>query len=342
MNQVINRFSTSVFSILIRARSYTRKLIKTNSYLSKLYSDTQYRIQNRQQFVRPHAHEHMLADSVRINAYHAAISKFIKRGDTVIDLGTGTGILSFFAAQKGAKKIYALEHSGVIEVAKRVATHNKIDNIEFIQTHSKTFTLDTPVDAIIHEQMGHLLFEEHMVENICDLRDRLLVKGGIIIPSRFEFFIEPIKVKDFNHIPLIKEQKIHGIDFSCLKGLELPRDYYFLQRNEPELIDYFLCDPQPIYSFDLHTVNPTDIPRELSYSRIVKRGGRLDGFIVYFRCILDEDLTFTTAPTENRATNWTCHFLRVESRTYDEGQPLHFDLKAEHLETPKTWQWSHR
>jgi type I protein arginine methyltransferase len=250
------------------------------------------------------------------------------------------GILAFFAARQGAKKVYALDHADIISAARQVAKFNNIKNVEFIQSHSKEFTLDTSVDVIIHEQMGNFLVDEFMVDNISDLRDRLLRKGGRIIPDTFELFIEPVKVVDSHHVPLIREMKIHGIDFSCLREKGAEELYSFIWRSDPASIDYFLCDPQPIYKFNLKTINPAEIPNAFNYSRIVRHAGRLDGFIVYFRCIFDDEIFLTTGPFHNRATNWKYWLLRIESRNFEEGDSLNFQLKAEDLQIPTTWQWS--
>jgi histone-arginine methyltransferase CARM1 len=56
----------------------------------------------------------MLQDTVRTSSYKAAVDRFsddsIKSKD-IMDLGAGSGILSFFAAQRGAKTVYAMEAS---------------------------------------------------------------------------------------------------------------------------------------------------------------------------------------------------------------------------------------
>jgi type I protein arginine methyltransferase len=298
-----------------------------------------YSQKNRQAFSGWREHEFMLIDRPRVDSYFEAISRLVKPGQTVLDLGTGVGILGFFAALQRVEMVYAVDHSDIILAAKRVADFNNIKNIQFINAHSTNVSLDSKIDVIIHEQMGNFLFDEHMVDNVCDLRDRLLKENGIIIPSLFEFFIEPAMVIDEHHVPMLKELNIHGIDYSCLQERG-PEDFYpFLWRNDPEAIDHFLCDPKPIYSLDLMTIKPKDLPTQLRFSRKVIKGGRLDGFIVYFHCLLDDDIMFTTGPEKDRATSWKYWLLRVESRDYCEGDMINFELIAKDLQTPGTWEW---
>ena len=73
----------------------------------------------------------MLEDSVRTPKYREAIvgnpSNFA--GKVVMDVGCGSGILSLFAAQAGAKKVYACEASGAAEIARKLIKANGFDNI---------------------------------------------------------------------------------------------------------------------------------------------------------------------------------------------------------------------
>ena len=94
----------------------------------------------------------MLSDEPRMAFYHKAINRHIKPGNRVIDLGTGTGILAAFASRQGAAKVYAIDHSSIIEHAQRLAAENGIENVNFEDVHSSKFYLDEPVDVILHEQ----------------------------------------------------------------------------------------------------------------------------------------------------------------------------------------------
>jgi len=57
----------------------------------------------------------MIKDKVRTNTYRNAIinNKHLFKDKVVMDVGAGTGILSFFAAEAGARKVLAIENSDI-------------------------------------------------------------------------------------------------------------------------------------------------------------------------------------------------------------------------------------
>ena len=79
-------------------------------------------------------HFAMLNDKSRNHAFDQAIKRRIILGyDTILDIGTGTGLLSLYANDAGAKKIYACEYSPVMcDIAKKVFHKNKAENISLI------------------------------------------------------------------------------------------------------------------------------------------------------------------------------------------------------------------
>lgn len=303
---------------------------------------------NRNYFSNLHEQEKMLADRHRMDFYQAGINNVVKPGATVLDVGTGTGILAAFAEKRGAKKVYAVDHSGpVLKIAQKVAASNRLSRVEFIRKHTSEFRLkgEEKVDIILHEQMGDVLFDEDMVKNVCDVRDRLLKPGGRIFPSCFDLFVEPIKIDEVRHVPFIWDLNVHGIDFSCLRNDDKREDeeHYHLRSCDPRLVEFLLAAPEPVYSLDLHTLVEEDMPHTLTFSKTIVHPGQLDGFAVYFRARGGKDLTLSTGPHDpNRAPHWGFRILRDGPTSFKLGDVIEVTLSVGSWADLNSWRWSHQ
>jgi len=325
-------------------RAFTRAVSSVRRLINRTPSpDRGHRDNNRRLFSDLHAQERMLADGPRMDFYHAAIGRHIHPGDHVIDLGTGTGILAAFASRRGAGRVHALDHSNILKHARTLAAANHIEHVDFVSCHSTEFKLPAPVDVILHEQMGDFLFDEAMIPNVCDLRDRLLKPGGRILPACFEFFCEPVQLNTRRHIPYLWNLNVRGYDFSALEH-HRPQDvsYYHLTGNDAALVDRFLAEPAPALTFDLHTVNEASLPHELRFQRHVTRPGRLDGLAIYFRATVDDDLHLSTAPHDpERAPHWGYRILRCEPADYATGDVIDVRLTVGRWHDLDSWRWNH-
>jgi protein arginine N-methyltransferase 1 len=296
-----------------------------------------YRARNRRQFASLWAHDVMLADRVRVDAYEAALRKHLRPEDVVVDVGTGTGILALLAARH-AKRVHAIDHGPIIEAAKAVARDNGVTNIEFHHVHSAEFAPPEPVDVIVHEQLGSALLNEQMVANIAALRDRVLKPGGRIYPGRFDLYIEPVELREDHRWPPAWQQTLHGIRFDALRayGDAQPPDYWHRLWGELPL-GHYLCTPEPVLSVDLATAVPEDLPDRVEYERPVVEGGSFDGFCVFFRAWFDDEISFTNAP-DAPITSWNVPHLRVESRPVRAGETIRLDLRGD-ITNPPSWRW---
>ncbi len=293
-------------------------------------------------FNRLRMHEMMLNDTVKIDHFYEGIRRNVKPGDTVLDLGTGTGILAFFAAAKEPKQIYAVEQLDIIETAKEIARANGLDWISFFQGDCLKFDPGERMDVIIHEQLGNRLFDSDLVNTLVDCRDRLLKEGGRILPGRFEYYLEPVMLEDRSRQPFIWEKRINGLDLSGLR--EYAEDYTQTEKVAnitPDAVKCFLSEPERIYCCDLHTMAKTDLPHSMAQKKVLARDGRLDGFLVFFKAFFDSEFGFSTWNPEG-ATHWGLSLLRVEAQKCRKGQELAFQLQVEDWTDLETWRWEHR
>ena len=307
-------------------------------------ADEAYREFNLHYFASFREQERMLADGPRMEFYHAMIEREVRPGDEVIDLGTGTGILAAWAARRGAARVHAIDHSAVLEYARLVAAHNRVERVEFTAVHSREFKLPHQVDVIVHEQMGDFLFDEAMVANVVDLRDRLLKPGGRILPHRFELFCEPVQVRAGQRVPFIWELNVKGFDYTCLER-ERPQetDYYCLTSCDQQMVERFLGEPAPAMEVDLLTIKAGTLPASVTLRRTVREAGRLDGFAVFFNAGMAEGPRLSSSPLEaGRAPHWGFRILRVEAEEYAAGEVIEVTLSAEDWARRDNWRWTHR
>lgn len=137
--------------------------------------------------------QNMMQDYVRTSTYQKAIlgNSIDFNGKIILDVGAGSGILSFFAVQAGAAKVYAIEASNMASFAQQLVKANEIDDrIEVIPGKIEEVELPQMVDVIISEPMGYMLYNERMLETYLHAR-KWLKPGGKMFPSEGDLHIAP-------------------------------------------------------------------------------------------------------------------------------------------------------
>jgi hypothetical protein len=155
-------------------------------------------------------HEEMLKDKVRTRAYMNAIkqNKHLFKDKVVLDVGCGTGILSMFAAQAGARLVIGVDMSSIVEHAKKIVAANGLsDKVVLVRGKMEEVVLPLPagcdkVDIIISEWMGYFLYYESMLDTVLYARDKYLAPGGLIFPDKATMMVCAIEDGDY------KEEKL--------------------------------------------------------------------------------------------------------------------------------------
>ncbi|KAL6984851.1 Protein arginine N-methyltransferase prmt10 [Sarracenia purpurea var. burkii] len=275
----------------------------------------------------------MLSDRVRMDAYYNAVfeNKHHFDGKTVLDVGTGSGILAIWAGQAGARKVYAVEATKMSEHARELVKANNLqDVIEVIEGSIEDITLPEKVDVIISEWMGYFLLRESMFDSVICARDRWLKPTGVMYPSHARMWLAPIrsglgdqKMRDYegsmdDWFCFSDETKAYyGVDMSVLtKPFSEEQKKYYLQTSlwnnlHPNQV---LGTAAIIKEIDCLTATVNEILniRANVSSSITVEQTRLCGFAgwfdVHFRGNTENpgehEIELTTAPSVDYCTHW--------------------------------------
>ncbi|XP_047328615.1 probable histone-arginine methyltransferase 1.3 [Impatiens glandulifera] len=251
--------------------------------------------------------QNMLQDYVRTGTYYAAVIEnredFV--GRVVVDVGAGSGILSLFAAQAGAKHVYAVEASEMAEYAQKLIAGNPslAERITVVKGKVEEVTLPEKADILISEPMGTLLVNERMLETYVIARDRFLNPNGKMFPSIGRIHMAPFSdeylfIEVANKALFWQQQNYYGVDLTPLYGSAF--EGYFSQ----PVVDAF--DPRLLVAPSMtHVIDFASIKEESLYEIdvplkfIASVGARIHGLACWFDVLFNGSTVprwLTTAP----------------------------------------------
>ena len=171
-------------------------------------------------------HRTLIADRLRIEAFHEALSRVVHKGKTTVaDIGTGTGLLAFLAAKLGAKKVYAYETAEIGAVAVKLKAVNRIKAVELIPGSSTEIIEPVRVDVVVTETLGNFALEEFLVETMNDARARHLKPGGVLIPNSVEQFACPVVGPRLREELTAWDRVGYGLDLGPARDMSLNNVY---------------------------------------------------------------------------------------------------------------------
>ncbi|MCD2516692.1 methyltransferase domain-containing protein [Massilia sp. G4R7] len=192
------------------------------------------------QFIPVHYHHNMLMDQNRMHSFKSAIHYAVKPGAKVLELGGGTGVLSFFAAQQAAK-VYCVEYNPdmVREARKFLAMNPNGHKVEVIHADAFDYLPPEPVDVVICEMIHVAMLREKQVEVIESFKRRYLAKFGgplpVFLPEAVIMAAQPISQEyDFEgfHAPIVQFQET-GVIWPGTVELGQPAVYSVIDFSQP-------------------------------------------------------------------------------------------------------------
>eukprot|EP01130_Rhizamoeba_saxonica_P019156 TRINITY_DN9821_c0_g1_i1.p1 TRINITY_DN9821_c0_g1~~TRINITY_DN9821_c0_g1_i1.p1 ORF type:complete len:350 (-),score=87.52 TRINITY_DN9821_c0_g1_i1:31-1047(-) len=249
-------------------------------------------------------HEEMLKDEVRTLSYRDSMinNKHLFAGKVVLDVGCGTGILSMFAAQAGASKVYAVDCSDIIHQARQIVSDNNLDHIvECVQGKIEEVEIPEQVDIIISEWMGYFLLYESMMNSVLIARDRFLKDDGLIMPDRANLYFSAIEDAEYKRDKIDFWDNVYGFDFSCIKKVAYQEPLVDTVEEECVVADTCL-----VRSFDLKTITIEELSFTCEFALKITRNDYVHALLAWFDVEFNDchkPITFSTGPF-SRYTHW--------------------------------------
>ncbi len=255
----------------------------------------------------PPWHLKMLADHERNEAFEKAIQRIVNKDTVVLDIGTGSGILSMMSAKHGAKQVYTCETSThIAEVAEKIIEANGFKNkVKLFKQKSTELTptqLAEKPNVIVAEIFDAGLIGELAIPTFRHALKELCTTDCKVIPSKANVVGRLLHLPSSASVNPMKN--ISGFDLSAFDQFRIPKEYIsedlklskhrFLS-NEFDLIDYDfanLGEPIPAHTYKTKTITVESSDE-----------GALHGVAFWFNLFLDEEVTLSSAP-ERLNNHW--------------------------------------
>jgi type I protein arginine methyltransferase len=276
----------------------------------------------------------MVADKIRTDAYVQALEQQIKTGDVVADIGTGTGILALLACRFGARRVYAFEPSGIIELAREIAAANGFsDRIEFIPKMSTESSLPEPVNAVVSDIHGILPFFGKSLVSLIDARERFLAPAGRMIPSSDTLWIAGISA------PEIYEKHLgpwNGKPYEFDTSAARLRRTNSIDQVEATAEQLFL-EPRRLATLDYQTIKETGLNTKVSWT--VDQVALGHGILLWFDSILSDGITWTNKPGAPALIYKQAFFPWPEPVRVSKGDTVTVTVSTQLVGNEYVWRW---
>ncbi|MDC3961415.1 50S ribosomal protein L11 methyltransferase [Polyangium jinanense] len=245
----------------------------------------------------------MLNDHERNQAFERALEIAIGGSPcTVLDVGSGTGLLAMMAARAGAGAVFTCESVvAIARLARRIIAENKLDHqISVIPRVSTDLVAgrDIPrrADLLVTETFDCGLLGEGILPIVRHAREKLLRPEAKVIPGRAKVCFQLLESDAVHRNNFAFE--VGGFDVSLFNQVSTKTYFPVRLRAHPHA---FLSPAAEAFEFDFER-GPLD-PRTCTVSVTTKQRGRVHGIAFWFELDLGGGVVLTNAPT-NHQSHW--------------------------------------
>lgn len=276
-------------------------------------------------------HASLVADAERVERFREAITEVVRPGDVVVDIGTGTGLLAFFACQAGAARVFALEEGAVVNLARELAALNRFDDrVEFFHDHSRRVELPERADVLITETLWNFGIGEGMIGILLDARRRFLKPDARIIPAAVDLHVAPVQAERLYARLHSRPADCHGLDLSPI------RHYQVNNVHMPHLdAEGFLGPPALLLSTELDEFATPDFDAAVTVA--ATDFGILHGICGWFRSRLSPGVVLHNQPPSTDSS-WAHAFFPMRKPVAvrpDDEISMRIDTAAD----GSVWRW---
>jgi hypothetical protein len=277
----------------------------------------------------------LINDTTRTDAYVRALRAAVTPESVVLDLGAGPGLFSLLACQMGARRVFAIEHSPVIQLAREAAIANGFrDRIEFYHGMSTEVVLPERANVMISDLHGPLPYYEEHIPVIRDARKRLLTEDCVLIPERDLLWAAIVEAPHEYEQMTAAWGPHYGIDLSGVRSAAT--NSWVKRYLVPENL---LCEPVHFHTVDYYSVEQANLYADISLS--IRRTGVAHAIAVWFDSHLLKGITFSNAPGGEKLIFGNGIFFFPDSVHVSEGDQVAVNLTA-HLRADYIWSWNTR
>lgn len=276
-------------------------------------------------------HRRYLADVARLDAYRTALGAVIEPGATVLDLGSGTGVLAVLALEAGAGHVYAVDGSRMLAVARAILTANGLaDRVTFVKGHSQRVELPQRVDVVVADQLGAFGLEAGLLAAFADARARHLKPGGVLLPHRLDLVAAPATSPALWDEVSFWDEPVDGIDVRAVQGYA--RNVRYFTTSAPE----DLLGPATVLA-SLDPGDPAAAPIEARAVLPVERAGTLHGLAAWFAAELAPGTTVSNGPVADRLNRSNVFLPLGEPLKVQAGDEVRLELHVEPPDALTRW-----